>query len=253
MLKNLDNFLSFPGKIAIIGTPCQIAAVRLLQEKNPDLNDKIKLTIANFCGGYRDYRETERLFQISEIKKKDINFFSYRGKGQPGYMTVESNDKKTVNLPYPDYARLTGYTKYSRCRLCVDATGELADLSFGDAWIERFLKTKKKWSFYISRSTFAEEVLNDMLEDGLFEYKEISVEELIKSQTGNLSTKKERQNSRFKLYKKLGYTLPSFDGGYNKEKLNLKLELKVFASQKIMYIFEKMKVYLKIARLIKRI
>lgn len=253
LLKNLDKFLSFPGKIAIIGTPCQIAAVRLLQEKNPDLNDKIKLTIANFCGGYRDYRETERLFQISEIKKKDINFFSYRGKGQPGYMTVESNDKKTVNLPYPDYARLTGYSKYSRCRLCVDATGELADLSFGDAWIERFLKTKKKWSFYISRSTFGEEVLNDMLEDGLFEYKEISVEELIKSQTGNLSTKKERQNSRFKLYKKLGFTLPSFDGGYNKEKLNLKLELKVFASQKIMYIFEKMKVYLKIARLIKRI
>ena len=92
-----------------------------------------------------------------------------------------------------------------------------------------------------------------MLEDGLFEYKEISVEELIKSQTGNLSTKKERQNSRFKLYKKLGYTLPSFDGGYNKEKLNLKLKLKVFASKKIMYIFEKMKVYLKIARLIKRI
>ena len=34
--------------------------------------------------------------------------------------------------------------KYSRCRLCVDATGELADLSFGDAWIERFLKTKKE-------------------------------------------------------------------------------------------------------------
>ena len=29
-----------------------------------------------------------------------------------------------------------------------------------------------------------------MLEDGLFEYKEISVEELIKSQTGNLSQKK---------------------------------------------------------------
>ena len=42
LLRNLDKFLSFPGKIAIIGTPCQIAAVRLLQEKNPDLNDKNK-------------------------------------------------------------------------------------------------------------------------------------------------------------------------------------------------------------------
>lgn len=253
LLKNLDEVLSFSGKIAIIGTPCQIAGVRLLQEKNPELNDKIKLTIANFCGGYRDYRETERLFQIRKVKKKDINFFSYRGKGQPGYMTIESNEKETVDLPYPDYARLTGHIKYSRCRLCVDATGELADLSFGDAWIERFLSTKKKWSFYISRSAFGEEILNEMLKDGLFEYEKISVDELVKSQRGNLTTKKERQNSRFKLYKLLGYKLPSFDGGYNREKLNMRLELKVFVSQRIMYLFEKMKIYLTIARLIKRV
>ena len=92
-----------------------------------------------------------------------------------------------------------------------------------------------------------------MLEDGLFKYEEISVDELVKSQRGNLTTKKERQNSRFQLYKKLGYKMPTFDGGYNKEKLNVKLELKVFISQRVMYLFEKMKVYLTIARLIKRI
>jgi coenzyme F420 hydrogenase subunit beta len=253
LLKNLDEILSFSGSIAIIGTPCQIAGVRLLQEKNPLLNEKIKLAIANFCGGYRDYRETERIFQINNINKNNINFFSYRGKGQPGYMTVESNEKETVDLPYPDYGRLTGYIKHSRCRLCVDATGELADLSFGDAWIDRFLKTKYKWSFYISRSTFGEKVLKEMLEDGLFKYEEISVDELVKSQRGNLTTKKERQNSRYQLYKRLGYKIPSFDGGYNKKNLNIKLELKVFISQRVMYLFEKIRLYLTIAKLIKRV
>lgn len=254
LLEGFDEvILSFSGKIAIIGTPCQIAGVRLLQEKNPEFNDKIKLTIANFCGGYRDFRETERLFQISKVKKNDIKFFSYRGKGQPGYMTIESEGKKTVDLPYPDYSRQTGYIKYSRCRLCVDATGELADLSFGDAWVERFLNTKKKWSFYISRSSFGEKVLSEMLEGDLFEYKKISIEELKKSQKGNLTTKKERQNSRYEFYKKLGYKLPEFNGGYNKNKINFSLELKVFVSQRIMYFFETIKIYQKIAKLINRI
>lgn len=253
LLKNLDEAIAFSGTIAVIGTPCQIAGVRLAQEENPLLKEKIKLTIANFCGGYRDYRETERIFQITKVNKKNINFFSYRGKGQPGYMTVESSKKETIDLPYPDYARLTGYIKHLRCRLCVDATGELADLSFGDAWNDRFLKTKKKWSFYIARSTFGEEILKDMLEEGLFKHEEITVDELVKSQRGNLITKKERQHSRFQLYKLVGYKLPSFDGGYNKEKLNMKLELKVFMSQRVMYLFEKMKIYLLLARLIKRI
>ncbi len=252
LLQDIDKVLAFSGDLAIIGTPCQIAGVRLLQQKNQQLKNKIKLSIANFCGGYRDYRETERIFEISKVNKKEINFFSYRGKGQPGHMTIETIKGDKVDLPYPNYARLTGYMKYSRCKLCVDATGELADLSFGDAWIGRFLKTNKKWSFFISRSSFGQKIMDEMFKDGLFEYQSIKEEELIKSQRGNLTTKKERQNSRFKLYNRLGYKLPVFDGGYNKFKNNLMLEIKVFITQIIMYKLEKMKLYLLIAKIINR-
>ena len=92
-----------------------------------------------------------------------------------------------------------------------------------------------------------------MLNEKLFEYNEISLDELIKSQDGNLTTKKERQKSRFTLYKFLGYRLPSFDGGFNNKKLNLALELFVYTSQKVFYGLEKIKLYLKIAKLIKRV
>ncbi|CAM4054880.1 Coenzyme F420 hydrogenase/dehydrogenase, beta subunit C-terminal domain [Gillisia hiemivivida] len=253
LFENIDNVINFDGNLAVIGTPCQIAGLRMLQEVNSKLNKKIKFTITNFCGGYRDYRETERIFELKGINKKNIEFFTYRGKGQPGSMLIKEAKKDEINLPYPDYARLTGHIKYKRCRLCVDATGELSDLSFGDAWMPKYLNSGNKWSFFISRTETGRSVLKKMFDDNLFHHSEISKEELIESQSGNINTKKERQNSRNKLYEFLGVRIPAFDGGYSKKDTNLKLELKVATSHNIFLFLEKIKLYTPIARLIKRI
>ena len=75
----------------------------------------------------------------------------------------------------------------------------------------------------------------------------------MKSQSGNLKTKKERQSSRFKLYHMFGKKTPFFDGGYNKKNVNILLELKVYLIQKILYLFEKIKLYTMIAKLLGRI
>lgn len=251
LLQNIDEILNFPGKLAVIGTPCQIAGVRLFQNVNKELQEKINITIANFCGGYRDYRETERIFKVFNVDKNRINFFSYRGNGQPGTMTIKQDNGKIVRVSYPEYARLTGFTKYYRCRLCVDATGELADISFGDAWHNNFLKTGKKWSFYICRSKKLEAIIENL--KNKINFQDISYDDLISSQKGNLITKKERQHSRIKLYKLMKMQTPIFDGGYNNSNLNLKLELKVLFSQKMMYFLERTGLYLTVAKIIKRV
>jgi len=253
LLQNIDEVIKFPGKLAVIGTPCQIAGLRLLQQENKKLNEKIKFTIANFCGGYRDFRETERIFKIFNVKKEKIKEFSYRGNGQPGTMTIQQKNAKPIQISYPDYARLTGYTKYYRCRLCVDATGELADVSFGDAWHPRFIDSGKKWSFYICRSKEMEAILNEIKEKSGANFELISVEELVISQKGNLTTKKERQNSRLKLYQLMNMYVPHFDGGFNKHATNLKLELKVLVSHKLFYLLERTRLYLPLAKILKRV
>lgn len=252
LLQNIDDILSYHGSLAVIGTPCQIAGIRLFQKTNSQLNEKIKFCIANFCGGYRDFRETERIFKIFKINKKNISYFSYRGNGQPGTMSISQVTGTKTHISYPEYSRLTGYTKYYRCRLCVDATGELADISFGDAWLPRFINSGKKWSFYICRSKKAEKILEDIKAKNEATFKDISKDDLLLSQKGNIYTKKIRQFSRLSLHKLLRMNIPKFDGGYLIETTpNIKQELKVLLSHYFRYFLELIGIYLVIAKYFK--
>jgi coenzyme F420 hydrogenase subunit beta len=252
LLEIIDAIRKFRGRLAVVGTPCQIAGLRLYQKKYSDINH-IKYTISTFCGGFRDFRETKRIFRIYNVKEKYVTYFSYRGSGQPGFMTIKQNNKKDIKIKYPDYSRLTGYTKCYRCRTCIDAAGELADISCGDAWLERFLISDKKWSIYITRSKEMKEILISMKNRGVISMDSISEAELAASQKGNLTSKKERQNARYRLYKLLGKKLPEFDGGYPCNSTGLKLEVKIYFIGLILFILEKIKLYLPVSRLIKRV
>lgn len=252
LLDIFDTILNFKGSLAVIGTPCQIAGIRLCQNQYPELNKIIKYTISNFCGGYRDFRETKRIFAINKVNERSITYFSYRGEGQPGYMTIKQKNKNDIKLGYPNYSKLTGYIKAYRCRTCIDATGELADITFGDAWLKRYLSSGKKWSFYVCRNKSMEDILCQLNNQNKISYESITEDDLYNSQKGNLITKKNRQASRYKLYKYLGKSIPDFDGGYKTNGTNLKLEIKVHLVHNMMYVLEKIRLYTLIRKIIKR-
>lgn len=251
ILDILPEIRKFKGKLAFIGTPCQIAALRLLQEKDSELN-KVIITIGNFCGGFRDFRESRRLFKLFNIDEKSISFFRFRGEGQPGSMLIKDS-KKQIKLKYPEYARLTGYTKYKRCRLCVDATAELADLSCGDAWLPRFKNTGNNWSIIVTRSKKVHSLIEEMREKKLVTTEKITLEELKNSQKDNLTSKKIRQNSRMALYKLANKKVPYFYGGYHKNKISLLIELKITLQYKFLYFLEIIKLYIPFSKLIGRV
>ena len=248
----LNDIDSFEGKLLFIGTPCQIAALRLLQEKKPYLKEKIPLTIGNFCGGFRDLRETDKLIDRVGFDKKNIISFRYRGGGQPGSMLIENWDGDKKELAYPGYARMTGVIKNLRCRLCVDATAELSDFACGDAWIPKYLKSDKPWSIIMARSSKGVEILSSMEAEKIISQEEVSIEDIKNSQKDNLTSKKARQKSRMKLYKLLGYIIPEFDGGYYKDKKGFLLELKVHLSHSTFSLLEKIGLYKKITKLMGR-
>lgn len=70
-------------KYLLIGTPCQIAGFRLFSIHNKSIKEQIPYTIANFCGGYRDYRELD-YFISSVAHISDVKTFRHRGGGNPG-------------------------------------------------------------------------------------------------------------------------------------------------------------------------
>lgn len=239
-------------KYLFIGTPCQVAGLRLHQQNDKILRKRFPITMANFCGGFRDLRETDALLDRAGFNKDGVSYFQYRGDGQPGFMRIRGNSGKERSLSYPGYARATGFIKHLRCRLCVDATGELADFSCGDAWIPRLLESGKSWSILLCRSEFAEKLYKDMLEKEVVEECSITVVEIKRSQAGNLNTKKKRQAARLKLYKLLGYRLPSIKEGYVPIAKGTLFELRVHLSHTFFYFLEKISLYKNFAKLINR-
>jgi len=184
-------------RVAIIGTPCQIAGIRNIQRYDNVFNQKIIITIGNFCGGIKKFNYINLVAKRKGINPLNIDFFRFRGNGQPGSMFIKENTGKMVEIPYTKYAGLDGLSKHLRCHLCVDATGELADIACGDAWLPRFLEDINPWSIVITRNEKADDLVKKMRESDIITTQTISLEEIKSSQFENLTSKKVRQKSRF--------------------------------------------------------
>ncbi len=235
-LQVLEKVKRFQGKVAYIGTPCQIAAIRNIQQDDAVLKEKIAYCIGNFCGGFRDLREQRAL--INKAGVTHLTHFQYRGNGQPGYMRIVG-DGKEWKYPYPNYGKLTGYLKKYRCRVCVDATAELADIACGDAWIPEY--RNKGWSLVIVRNKALLPVIEEMVSQGLLTKEAVTLDQLTASQRGNLTSKKERYLSWRKLFKLLRKPLPEYDGGWNEHcKYSTAFEAKVYCSEIFKYIMYKL-------------
>lgn len=215
-------------RIAVIGTPCQLAGIRAIQDRDPLFNAKIVLTIGNFCGGIKNFRNISLLAKRRGMDPARISFFRFRGNGQPGSMRVEDQSGKEDEFPYPQYVGLTGLPKHLRCHLCVDATGELADVACGDAWIPRFLDDTHPWSVVLTRNKGADALIQEMIRRAVITTTPITHEEVLFSQRENLRSKKVRQKSRRAFYRALGHALPWFDGGYFDNSVDLATEFRVW-------------------------
>ena len=253
ILRLLD---SYGGVVAFIGTPCQIAGLRMLQERSTVVKMKVRYVIGNFCGGFKDLRELKTIIRRQRMDPARIVRFRYRGGGQPGSMLIEDDVGRIQERPYPDYGGDTGFKKHNRCRLCIDGTAELADFACGDAWLDRFLTSGSPWSLVITRNEMATTIFQEMIAEELVAVSNVTFEEIKQSQLTNLHSKKTRQTARRKLYQLLAKSVPLYDGGYEEECTSLSMELKIHLAHSMYLILERLHLYLAlrpVLRLVKRL
>lgn len=209
------------------------------------------MTIGNFCGGIKNYDNINIIAKRRGMNPNKISFFRFRGNGQPGSMLIQEHSGKQTEVPYPNYVGLNGLSKHLRCHLCVDATGELADIACGDAWLPRFLNDPHPWSIIITRNKKADDVIKEMIGDHAITTDTISPDEIKLSQHENLRSKKIRQKSRYFLYRQLGFQLPSFDGGYFDNEVDLWTEGKVFAKHTTKELLERLHLFYLLYKVVK--
>ncbi|MBD3228035.1 MAG: 4Fe-4S dicluster domain-containing protein [Candidatus Lokiarchaeota archaeon] len=153
-------------RIAVVGTPCQVQALRKYQLYSSVLTevlDKIQIIIGIFCMESFTYENIKKISEklgvpINEVEKMNIDkgkfFIHKRGSTEP------------VSIPIKEVTSLAR----QGCHYCIDLTNELADISVGS------IASSNGWSTLIVRTNKGIELFNAIKESDYLEIKKIDPE-----------------------------------------------------------------------------
>uniref|UniRef100_UPI0040577F94 Coenzyme F420 hydrogenase/dehydrogenase, beta subunit C-terminal domain n=1 Tax=Acetatifactor sp. TaxID=1872090 RepID=UPI0040577F94 len=121
-------------KYAAVGKPCDISALRRLQNVNEKYKG-IEYLLSFFCAGLPSKDANQELLSRIGCGKNQCVSLNYRGNGWPGYATAVDGSGKEYTMEYSKaWGGILGRDVHPYCRLCLDGIGEAADVSCGDGW-----------------------------------------------------------------------------------------------------------------------
>jgi coenzyme F420 hydrogenase subunit beta len=134
-LAHIEHELAAGGRLAFIGKPCDVSALRRLARVDPRVDVCVPLMLAFFCAGIPSRSAGDRVLEAMGVRKADVTAFRYRGNGWPGRAAAVLRDGRTAEMSYEE--SWGGYLSKEvqfRCKICPDAVGGVADIACADAW-----------------------------------------------------------------------------------------------------------------------
>jgi coenzyme F420 hydrogenase subunit beta len=144
------------GKIAFIGTPCQIHAVRRMQMLPlKKYADPVKFTVGLFCTESFNYDNLIRQLSKTSINPNNIAKMNIKGK-----LILKMRDGAIKTLPLKDIKAAA----CNFCSACTDFSAELADISAGGLGLN-------EWTLTIVRTEVGDEIVRRAEAKGIIESK----------------------------------------------------------------------------------
>lgn len=207
---------------AVIALPCVAYALRLAQNKIPKLKRKIKIIASLTCGQLQNRFCTELLALESGIKVDELSKMDFRRKikknlasnfAQVAIDNKGNEGKPLENLGLPFHIWHYHYFKQNACNYCDDIFGELADITFMDAWLPEYTKDYRGTSLAIIRNPLLIKIL---LSSPKCSLSNVELDQVIESQLGVII--KKRSLIKGRLYKiKNSIFFPKKRLNHNKE------------------------------------
>lgn len=208
ILESADN-----ERFAVVGLPCHIHGIRKAQNVDKRLKEKIILAFGLMCGHTPNFKATASFLDKHwNIKKENVTKIDYRGNGWPGSFKCALNGKD-LSIDSNRCWKFLGSSFFTpnRCLICTDFAAELADISFGDAWLPELRNDRKGCSMTISRTTNSEWILKLMADKGKIVLRNSSRIDVIKSQFIPLYNKKFNIKSYYQIFGFSQKRLPSYN------------------------------------------
>lgn len=122
-------------KYLFIGKPCDVGAVRQMQQYNPKLRDNIPYVLSFMCAGTPSLIGTEQVLEKLGVERPQVRAFRYRGDGWPGLAKATLHNGEERTMTYNDsWGKVLNRHLQTRCKICPDGIGEFADIVCADGW-----------------------------------------------------------------------------------------------------------------------
>ncbi|MEL6830264.1 MAG: Coenzyme F420 hydrogenase/dehydrogenase, beta subunit C-terminal domain [Pseudomonadota bacterium] len=216
-LAGLDIYLGGPKKYAIVGKPCDIAALRALSALRPEVSSAFPYMLSFFCAGVPSLTGAEQILKTLNVELGDTAEFRYRGYGWPGRAVAKLRDGTERSMSYVECWRqfLSKYVKH-RCKICADGTGVAADIVCADVWETDdrgypLFEEKDGQSLVMARTPLGQEVIHTAVGDGVIELEPYDIKMLERIQPGQ-SARRKALLARLLALKLIGSSTPNYRG-----------------------------------------
>jgi len=192
------------GKFAVVGVPCHLHGIRKAEMNNGKLKEKIALHMGLFCSHTPNLWGTIVLLKRLGIRKEEVINIDYRGEGWPGYMNIYLKNGDIRRLKSNDVWGFMGLDFFTprRCLMCSDILNELADISFGDAWLSKqLIDDKIGASIILSRTKIGEQLLQAAMSKNIVELKPATAYDVKLSQLDIIHFKKKCLKARLNIFR----------------------------------------------------
>lgn len=182
------------GPCLFIGKPCDVAAAQKARKHRPRLDRNLALTVAFFCAGTPSTNGTLALLDSLGVPDaNDLSSVRYRGNGWPGkFVARERGTNETYECSYQQSWGdvLSSHVQW-RCKLCIDHTGEFADVSVGDPWYRPIEEEDKGSSLIVARTKKGRQHVEGAIVANVLNASVVNPELLPRSQPNLLRTRGE--------------------------------------------------------------
>ena len=134
-LESILQLLERKDRLAFVGKPCDVSALRLLGRHDARVAERFPLILSFFCAGIPSLQRSDAVVRKMGLDPAELESFRYRGEGWPGHAAGKSLNGDEKRMTYADsWGGVLSKEIQFRCKICPDAVGGSADLVCADAW-----------------------------------------------------------------------------------------------------------------------
>lgn len=216
----ISELSSSKGRFAVVGLPCFIKALRLAIEARLLPKERIYCVVGLFCGhlktnqfasylirccGFHEERVIDLDFR-KKLKDQKASDYAFEATAMDDLGAVEKRFVKMKDVLLGNWGLNAFMLK--ACECCDDIVAELADISFGDAWLPEFVQDGRGTNVVICRREDIRDMLLEGAAAGDLALRPLEPEEVLKSQDGSFRQRRQALSYRLYLSQKRGEWRP---------------------------------------------